>query len=138
MCSQFASCHRLSMKAMICRQWGGAADLRLEDTERTRLESGQVRIEVHAAGVSFATNLVIAGKYQRKPPLPFVPGTEVSGVVIEADPGCNRIKVGDEVYAVLDWGGLATEAVAHEVNVFLKPRNLSFIEAIPLAVTYPT
>src|SRR6266700_690562 len=126
------------MKAMICRQWGGPEKLRLEDVERPPLKSGQVRIKVHAAGVSFATTLVIAGKYQRKPPLPFAPGTEASGVVIEADAACKRLKVGDEVVAVLDWGGLAEETVAHEVNVFPKPRNVGFVEAIQLAISYPT
>jgi len=126
------------MKAMICRQWGRPGDLRLEDVERVPLGRGQVRIKVKAAGVSFATTLVIAGKYQRKPPLPFAPGTEASGVVIETDPACRRLKVGDEVVAALDWGGLAEEVVAHEVNVFAKPKNVGFIEAIQLAISYPT
>ncbi|SJZ32902.1 NADPH2:quinone reductase [Enhydrobacter aerosaccus] len=126
------------MKAMICRRWGGPDDLRLEEIERPVLKSGQVRIKIRAAGVSFATTLVIAGKYQRKPPLPFAPGTEVSGVVIEVDPACKRLKVGDEVVAVLDWGGLAEEAVAHEVNVFPKPRTVGFVEAVQLAISYPT
>ena len=126
------------MKAMICRQWGGPEDLRLEDVERPPLASGQVRIAVRAAGVSFAATLVIAGKYQRKPPLPFAPGTEVSGVAIEVDAACKRVRVGDEVVAVLDWGGLAEEAVAHEVNVFPKPKNVGFVEAIALPISYPT
>jgi NADPH2:quinone reductase len=126
------------MKAMICRQWGGPEDLRLEEIGRPALAAGQVRIAVRAAGVSFATTLVIAGKYQRRPPFPFAPGTEVSGVVIEADPACRRLKAGDEVVAVLDWGGLAEEAVAHEVNVFAKPANVGFAEAIQLAISYPT
>ena len=90
---------------MICRQWGGPEDLKLEDVEPAALKSGQVRIRVKAAGVSFATTLVIAGKYQRRPPFPFAPGTEVSGVVTEVAPGCKRLKVGDEVVAVLDWAG---------------------------------
>ncbi len=126
------------MKAMICRQWGGPEDLKLEDAPRPSLKSGQVRIAVRATGVSFATTLVIAGKYQRRPPFPFAPGTEVSGVVIEADAACKRVRVGDEVVAVLDWGGLAEEAVAHEVNVFPKPNNVGFVEAIQLAISYPT
>src|SRR3954468_3463981 len=126
------------MRAMICRQWGGPEDLRLEEVERPALKSGQVRIRIKAAGVSFATTLVIAGKYQRKPPFPFAPGTEASGVVTEADSACKRLKVGDEVVAVLDWGGLAEEAVAHEVNVFPKPSNVDFVEAIQLAISYPT
>jgi NADPH2:quinone reductase len=123
---------------MICRQWGGPDDLRLEDVRPPALKDGQVRIRIKAAGVSFATTLVIAGKYQRKPPLPFAPGTEASGVVNEVGPGCKRLKVGDEVVAVLDWGGLAEETVAHEVNVFAKPRNVGFVEAIQLAISYPT
>lgn len=123
---------------MICRRWGGPEDLKLEDVERPALRSGQVRIAVRAAGVSFATTLVIAGKYQRRPPFPFAPGTEVSGVVIEADKTCTRVRAGDEVVAVLDWGGLAEEAVAHEVNVFPKPKNVGFVEAIQLAISYPT
>jgi NADPH2:quinone reductase len=126
------------MRAMICRQWGGPEDLRLEEVDSPPLGKGQARIEVRAAGVSFATTLVIAGKYQRRPPFPFAPGTEVSGVVTETDPACTRLRVGDEVVAVLDWGGLAEEAVAHEVNVFAKPRNVGFVEAIQLAISYPT
>jgi NADPH2:quinone reductase len=126
------------MKAMICRQWGRPEDLQLMDAERPSLSAGQVRIRIKAAGVSFATTLVIAGTYQRKPPLPFVPGTEASGVVTEVGPNCKRLKVGEEVVAVLDWGGLAEETVAHEVNVFPKPGNVGFVEAIPLAISYPT
>jgi NADPH2:quinone reductase len=123
---------------MMCRQWAGPEDLRLEEVPPPTLGPGQVRIRIKAAGVSFATTLVIAGKYQRKPPLPFAPGTEASGVVTEVGPGCQRLKAGDEVVAVLDWGGLAEETVAHEVNVFPKAKNIGFVEAIQLAISYPT
>src|SRR5260221_6222408 len=109
---------RSTMKAMICRQWGEPEDLRLEELVQPTLKSGQVRIEIHAAGVSFATTLVIAGKYQRKPPLPFAPGTEASGVVIEVDPACKRLKVGDEVGAVRAWGGAAEEELGRRMNSF--------------------
>jgi NADPH2:quinone reductase len=126
------------MRAMICRRWGGPEDLRLETVESVALKPGQVRIKVQAAGISFATTLVIAGKYQRRPPFPFAPGTEASGVVTEVDAACKRLKIGDEVVAVLDWGGLAEEVVAHEVNVFPKPANVGFVEAIQLAISYPT
>ncbi len=123
---------------MICDHWGDPEDLRLEDVEPAPLKPGQVRIRTRAAGISFATTLVIAGKYQRRPPFPFALGTEVSGVVTEVDPACQRLKAGDDVVAVIDWGGLAEEAVAHEVNVFPKPKNVTFIEAIQLAISYPT
>ena len=78
---------RADMRAMICRHWGAPEDLRLEEVEPAPLKAGQVRIKIQAAGVSFATTLVIAGKYQRRPPFPFAPGTEASGVVTEVDAG---------------------------------------------------
>ncbi len=126
------------MRAMICRQWGPPESLRLEDVARQPLQPGQVRIAVRAAGVSFGTSLVIAGKYQRKPPFPFAPGTEVSGTVIETAPDATTFKVGDAVYAVLDWGGFAEEAVAYEVTVFAKPPSLDWAQAVPLSTSYPT
>jgi NADPH2:quinone reductase len=126
------------MRAMICREWGPPEALRLEDVERPALGRGQVRIAVRAAGVSFATSLVIAGKYQRKPPLPFAPGTEVSGIVAEAAADVTSFKAGDAVYAVIDWGGCAEEVVAHTVNVFAKPSSVDWVRAIALPISYPT
>jgi len=126
------------MRAMICRQWGEPESLNLEDVPPPPLGPGQVRIRIRAAGVSFASTLVIAGRYQRRPPFPFAPGTEIAGTVLEVDAGCQRIRPGDDVFAVLDWGGLAEQCVAHEVNVFRKPRNIGFVESIALAISYPT
>ena len=89
----------------------------------------QVRIKVQAAGVSFATSLVVAGKYQRKPPLPFIPGTECSGYVT-----CwfrrNGYANWRPSLCCLRLGGQAGEAVAHSSNVFKIPQSLPFNEAI--------
>ena len=104
------------MKAMICRKWGDPEDLRLEDVEPQPLKPGQVRIAVRAAGVSFATSLVIAGKYQRRPPFPFAPGTEVSGVITEVDAACKRLKLGDEVVAVLGENRLGVKLHTFDVE----------------------
>ena len=60
--------------------------LTVEEIPRSALESKQIRLRIHAAGISFSANLVVTGKYQRKPPLPFTPGTECAGVVIECGP----------------------------------------------------
>jgi len=76
------------MRAMICRKWGSPEDLRLGNLDHMPLTSERVRVKVRAAGVIFSTTPVIAGKYQRKPPLPFIPGTEASGVVIEVGAAC--------------------------------------------------
>src|SRR5260370_612056 len=129
---------RLEAEIAVSRLAERLPQIRLCGVEPAPLKAGQLRIKIRAAGVSFATTLVIAGKYQRRPPFPFAPGTEVSGVVTEIDAACKRLKAGDEVVAVLDRGGLAEEVVAHEVNVFAKPGNVGFVEAIQLAISYPT
>ena len=89
----------------------------------------QMRLRVGAAGVSFATSLIVAGKYQRKPPLPFAPGTECAGEVIECGDEVTRFKPGDRVCAALDWGAMAEEALAWEVNCYPIPDNIDFAEA---------
>ena len=89
----------------------------------------QLRLRVGAAGISFATSLIVAGKYQRRPPLPFAPGTECAGEVIECGPEVTRFRPGDRVCAALDWGAMAEEALAWEVNCYPIPDTLGFAEA---------
>jgi NADPH2:quinone reductase len=104
-------------------------NLTVEEIVSPALEPKQVRIKVGAAGVSFAANLVVAGKYQRKPPLPFTPGTECAGEIIECGADVSRFKPGDRVCTALDWGAYAEEAVAWEVNIYPIPDNLSYAQA---------
>ena len=103
--------------------------LTVEDIPRPTLAPKQIRLKVHAAGISFSANLVVSGKYQRKPPLPFTPGTECAGTVIECGAEVTRFKPGDRVCAALDWGAYAEEAIAWEVNTYAIPDNLGFAEA---------
>jgi len=104
--------------------------LTIEDIPRPLLEPKQLRLKVHAAGISFSANLVVTGEYQRKPPLPFTPGTECAGLVIECGAEVTRFKPGDRVCAALDWGAYAEEAIAWEVNTYAIPGNLGFAEAV--------
>jgi NADPH2:quinone reductase len=110
----------------------------LEEVPPPELGAGQVRIDVRATGVGFAVSLWVSGRYQRKPPLPFAPGTEVSGVIAEVAPDVSRFKPGDRVAAALDWGGMAEEAVANAVNVHPIPLDMDFAEAISLPNSYGT
>jgi len=126
------------MKAVLVTEWMPFEGLQLQEVPTPQLAARQVRIRIKAAGISFATSLVVQGKYQRRPPLPFVPGTEVAGVVSEVGPETARYKVGDRVCAVLDWGGLAEEACAFEVNVFGQPPTLDFPRAITFTNSYAT
>ncbi|MEQ8231836.1 MAG: NADPH:quinone oxidoreductase family protein [Gammaproteobacteria bacterium] len=126
------------MQGLLVRDWTTFDQLRLEEVPEPALDGDRVRIRVQAAGVSFATSLVVQGKYQRKPPLPFVPGTEIAGVVEAVGPAARRFAVGDRVCAVLDWGGLAEIACPREVNVFAIPDSLEFHRAIGFTNSYAT
>ncbi|MBL4719580.1 MAG: NADPH:quinone oxidoreductase family protein [Alphaproteobacteria bacterium] len=126
------------MRGVLVKEWTEFEKLTLVDCPAPALKPRQVRIKTQAAGVSFATSLVVAGKYQRKPPLPFVPGTEAAGFVTEVADDVQSFKVGDRVVAVLDWGGLAQETVAFEVNTFKIPDGVDFDQAICFTNSYGT
>ena len=126
------------MRAVWVEDWTPFQNLTLHEVPEPALEPRQVRIKTQAAGVSFATSLVVQGKYQRKPPRPFAPGTEVAGVVTEIGSGVTKFKPGDRVCSILDWGGLAEEAAANEVNTFHIPDTLPYPEAISFTNSYGT
>ena len=126
------------MLGVLVKEFTDFKNLTIENCPRPDMGPRQVRIKVQAAGVSFATSLVVAGKYQRKPPLPFIPGTECSGYVTDVGSDVTDMQIGDRVCAVLDWGGQAEEAVAHSSNVFKIPDSLPFNEAICFTNSYLT
>jgi len=96
-----------------------------------------VLVEVHAAGVSFPELLQTRGMYQLKPPLPFVPGSEVGGVVISAPDGA-AVKAGDRVAAFCALGGFAETAVAPEFFAFPLQDELDFAQGAALILNYHT
>lgn len=126
------------MRALICRDWRPFEALELGEMPVPDLRPGTVRVRIRAAGISFATGLVVEGRYQRKPPRPFVPGTEIAGEVIEVASDVDRFRVGDRVMAFIDWGGLAGEAVIWAGQVYPVPQGLDWPDAIPLLSSYGT
>lgn len=126
------------MRAVVCEDWCDYDDLTVGTAPLPDMVPGGVRIRIEYAGVSFATTLVVSGKYQRKPPLPFVPGTEVAGTVLECGDGVTRCKPGDRVLAAVDWGGYAEQMVAREANVHVVPEGLPLDAAVALCISYPT
>lgn len=126
------------MKAIVCHSFGDYHDLKVENIEAPPLPARGVRIAVEAASISFATSLWIAGKYQHKPPLPFVPGGEYVGTVLECDAAATRFKPGDRVLAIAGWGGYAEEAVVTEHTVYPIPATIPAGEALHLATSYAT
>ncbi len=126
------------MRGVLVEEFTEFEKLKLVDCDEPQVGPRQVKIKTQATGISFALSLMVAGKYQRKPPLPFVPAAEIAGIVTDVAEGCDRIRVGDRVCAVLDWGGLAEIGVANEVNTFKIPDGLTFDRAISFTNSYAT
>ncbi|QYY30124.1 NADPH:quinone oxidoreductase family protein [Cupriavidus pinatubonensis] len=123
---------------LVCSRWCHWSELELQRIARRPLAPGQVRIRVRHAGVGFALSLFVSGKYQRKPPLPFTPGTEAAGEIIEVAPDVTRLRPGQRVAAALDWGGFAQEVVTTADTVYPVPDALDLASAAALPVTYGT
>jgi len=126
------------VRAVVCERWAHYSELTLTNIPGPRLGPGQVRIAVKYATVGFGTTLVVAGKYQRKPPLPFVPGTEVAGHVLEVASDVKAFKPGDRVVASLDWGGYAEEAVATALTTWPVPDGVDLAAAVHVPLSYGT
>jgi len=109
------------MKAVLCKAYGPPESLVIEDIEPLKPGRGQVVIGVKACGVNFPDTLIIQGKYQFKPAMPFSPGGEVAGIVKELGEGVERVKIGDRVIAFTGWGGFAEEVVAVAARLIPMP-----------------
>ena len=127
------------MKAVVCREHGLPDRLDLvNDWPRPELGENDVRIRVKAAGLNFPDVLIIQGKYQFQPELPFIPGGECAGVVEEVGAAVTRWQVGDEVIHSGGSGSFCEEIVAKELAVLPKPPALSFEAAAGITITYLT
>ena len=124
------------MRAVVCRAWGEVDTLKVEDVPPPAPGKGEVLIDVKATAVNYADALLVAGRYQTKPPLPFSPGLETAGVVAACGEGVTRFARGDRVMAVLAYGGLAEQAIAPEAETFAIPPGMSFDEAGAFPIAY--
>ena len=126
------------MKAVLCKEYGPPESLVIEDIPSPRPGKGQVVITVKACGVNFPDTLIIEGKYQFKPALPFSPGGEVSGIVKELGEGVNTVKVGDRVIAFTGWGGFAEEVVTEAAKLIPIPGDIDFATAASFTLVFGT
>ena len=126
------------MKAVLCKAYGPPSGLVVEDVPALKAGPGQVVVGVKAAGVNFPDGLIIGGTYQVKPPLPFTPGLEVSGVVKEVGEGVTGLKPGMRVVSFPAAGGFAEELLVKASLVFPMPDNMSFPDGGGFLVTYAT
>ncbi|MBL8378907.1 MAG: NADPH:quinone oxidoreductase family protein [Burkholderiales bacterium] len=125
------------MKAVVCCAFG-LEHTAVRDWPAPALTEDGVRIEVHAAGVSFANLLAIEGRHQNRAEPPFVPGTEVAGVVLECGPAVRHVVPGQRVMAAVRAGGFAQQVVAPERTVYALPAGISDEVAVQFPTIYGT
>ena len=124
------------MKALVCRAWGEVESLTLDDVPAPTPKRDEVLIDVKATAVNYADALLVAGKYQTKPALPFSPGLETAGIVAACGEAVTRFTPGDRVMAIVPYGGLAEQAVAPEAETFAIPAKMSFEHAGAFPIAY--
>lgn len=126
------------MKAWLCENPTGVESLRWIDLPTPEPAPGQVRIAVRAASLNFPDLLVVQNKYQVKPPLPFVPGSEFAGTVDAVGAGVKHLKIGDRVATVGVTGGFASHACVDAAAVLRLPPGIAFEDAAAFTLTYGT
>jgi NADPH2:quinone reductase len=125
-------------KAVVCRELGPPEKLRLEMFASKPLAAGQVRVAVRAAGINFPDILMAAGQYQLKPELPFTPGMEAAGDVVEVNGHVGGVAVGDKVIVKMRHGGYADEAVATPVQLTRLPSTFDYAEGATFLAAHGT
>jgi len=126
------------MKAIVARQWCEPRGLVMEEMDRPEPKDDQVVIKVRSAALNFPDILLIAGKYQVKPPLPFSPGLEVAGTIDSVGPGVTGFAPGQRVLAQLSMGGFAEFAAAPVESVQAIPDAMTDDEAAAFPLVYQT
>ena len=126
------------MKALLCKAFGPASSLQLEDIPSPTPKANEVLLDVHAAGVNFPDSLIIQGKYQFKPPFPFAPGGEAAGVISAVGDKVSQYRVGQRVMALTGWGSFAEQVCVPAYNLLPMPDGMDFASAAAFGMTYGT
>ena len=126
------------MHAWLCENPVGVEALQWKELPTPEPQAGEVRIAIRAASLNFPDLLIVQNKYQHKPPLPFVPGSEYAGVVEAVGDGIAHLKPGDAVAAFGGTGGFGTHAVVKASLVMPLPEGFDFDDAAAFVLTYGT
>ncbi len=125
-------------RAVVCRELGPPERLRLETFASKSLGVGQVRVAIRAAGINFPDILMAAGEYQLKPDLPFTPGVEAAGDIVEVDGAAKGAAVGDRVIVKMRHGAYTDEAVATPSQLTPLPSNFDYAEGATFLAAHGT
>ena len=126
------------MQAVLCTHFGGPDELELADIPEPTAKAGEAVVRVNAAALNFFDTLIIAGKYQHKPPFPFSPASEFAGVVESVGPGVTDVAPGDRVMGSTGWGAARERIAAPAMQLVKLPDVLDFDRAAGLTVIYST
>jgi len=126
------------MKAIVCTTFGTPDHLEFLEVENPITKSNEVLIAVKACGVNFPDTLIIQGLYQFKPSLPFIPGSDVAGIVLAVGDQVRQFKVGDAVFGFVLNGGFAEQVAIPASSCFKKPEQMSFPIAASFMMAYGT
>jgi len=126
------------MKAVLCKELGLADKLVVEETDAPVAGKGHVLVDVKAAGLNFPDTLIIQGKYQFQPALPFTPGGEGAGIVAAVGEGVKHLNVGDKVIFMCQTGAFAEQVAVPAFTAIPMPDGLSFEMAAGITLTYGT
>ncbi len=126
------------MHAWLCETLDGVEALQWRELPTPEPKAGEVRIAIKAASLNFPDLLIVQGKYQFKPPLPFVPGSEYAGVVEALGEGVSHLKIGQSVAAIVGTGGFATHACVDASRLLPLPPGFALEDGAAFAFTYGT
>jgi NADPH2:quinone reductase len=126
------------MQAWLCENPTGIDALTWQDLPTPSPKAGEVLIEIKAASLNFPDILIVQNKYQIKPPLPFVPGSEYAGVVQAVGAGVTHLKVGQSVACLSGTGGFGTHTVAPAAMCMPLPSGFGHVDAAAFIMIYAT
>jgi NADPH2:quinone reductase len=126
------------MRAWICENPVGVEALQWKEIPTPQPKAGEVLIEIKAASLNFPDLLIVQNKYQTKPPVPFVPGSEYAGVIAAVGDGVTQLKVGQNVACLSGTGGFATHTVAPAALCMPLPPGFPHVDAAAFIMIYAT
>ena len=126
------------MRALICNEFGPVESHKIEEVDDPIAGQGQVVVDIKATGISFPDVLIVQGLYQFKPPFPFSPGGEISGIVSSVGEGVTQFKEGDRVVGSVGSGGLAEKGAYFEQQIMPLPESMDFETAAAFPLNYGT
>lgn len=126
------------MKAVVVRRFGPIGGARVEDVPDPVPGNGEVKLDIALAPVNYVDTVIIEGKYQFKPDLPFIPGKGPVGTVTQVGPGVRRFKIGDRILAMAELGGYAESICVDEEQCYHLPDALGFEAASTISLAYDT